>query len=99
MSIPLEEMSLRWKRVQEAMGKADLGGLLVFANQLKTVSIHYVSGYTLLGDRAFCYLAPEGSPVLFISEAWDRERAIQETGFEEVRILGKRLAPGDCRCL
>lgn len=48
MSIPLEEMSLRWKRVQEAMGKGNLGGLLVFANQLKTVSIHYVSGYTLL---------------------------------------------------
>ena len=89
MSIPLEEMSLRWKRVQEAIGKADLGGLLVFANQLKTVSIHYVSGYTLLGDRAFCYLAPGGSLVLFVSEAWDRERAARETGFEEVRLLNK----------
>jgi len=89
MSLPLEEKLLRWRRIQEAMGKADLGGMLVFASQLKTVSIHYLTGYTLLGERAFCYLGPEGPPVLFVSEAWDRERAIRETGVDEVRILGK----------
>ena len=89
MSIPAEEMPRRWKRLREAMARADLGGLLVFSNQLKPVSIHYAAGYTLLGDRAFCYLPVAGPPSLFISEAWDRERAIRETQFEEVSVLGK----------
>ncbi len=89
MSIPLEEMALRRQKIQEAMAEKGLGGLLIFGNQLKTVFIHYVSGYTLLGSRAFCYLPPEGQPVLLISEAWDSDRAVRESGLEDVRVLGK----------
>jgi Xaa-Pro dipeptidase len=89
MSVPVKEMSSRWERVQRAMAKDGLGGLLVFSNQLKSVSIHYATGYTLLGERAFCYLPPAGKPVLLISEAWDLARAVRETQMEDVRVLGK----------
>ncbi len=89
MSVPAEEMSGRWARLQKAMAKDGLEGLLVFSNQLKTVSVHYAAGYALLGERAFCYLPPVGRPVLLISEAWDLARAAQETPVEDVRVLGK----------
>lgn len=89
MSLPTEEMHLRWGRLREAMGKADLGGLLIYSNQLKTASIHYAANYTLLGERASCYLPRSGQPTLFISEAWDRERAMKESPFEDVKVLGK----------
>ncbi len=89
MAVPGEEMSQRWARLQEAMDREALDGLLVFSNQLKTVSVHYVAGYTLIGERAFCYLPVAGRPVLLISEAWDLARAAGETQLEDVRVLGK----------
>ncbi|OGP58648.1 MAG: hypothetical protein A2162_12070 [Deltaproteobacteria bacterium RBG_13_52_11b] len=69
------------------MALAKVGGLLVFANQLKTEPLYYVANYTLLGERAFCYLPIEGQPILFISEAWDQERAAGESSLRDVRIL------------
>lgn len=89
MSVPLEEMSGRWAKLRKAMSDEGLGGLLVFANQINTVALHYCAGYTLFGDRAFCYLPLSGQPVLLISEAWDRDRAVKETLFADVRVLGK----------
>ena len=89
MAVPGEEMSQRWARLQESMAREGLAGMLVFSNQLKTVSVQYAAGYTLFGERAFCYLPPAGRPVLLISEAWDLARAVQETQLEDVRVLGK----------
>ena len=89
MSIPLEEMSARRAKMQEAMAKGGLDGLLVFANQLKPVSLHYVANYTLLGSHAFYWLPLTGLPVLFISEAWDVDRAVKESGLDDVRVLGE----------
>lgn len=88
MSVPPEELDRRWTQLRGAMAGGDVGGLLVFSNQLKTTPIHYVAGYSLLGERAFCYLPSSGPPCLFISEAWDRERAVSESGLEDVEILG-----------
>lgn len=88
MSIPAEELSLRWQRIREAMARSNFGGLLVFSNQLKTEPLHYVSNHTLLGERAFCYLPIEDQPILFISEAWNQERAATESTLKEVRTLG-----------
>lgn len=90
MSLPLNEMSLRRAKLQKAMAEEGMGGLLVFSSQLRTMSIHYVAGYTLLGNRAFCYIPAEGRPVLLISEAWDEDRAVRESGFEDVKVLGER---------
>ena len=87
--LPKEEMPSRWQRIQTAAARAKLGGLLIFSNQLQTEPLHYVSNYTLLGERAFCYLPMEGPPVLLISEAWDLERAVKESQVKEVRVLGK----------
>jgi Xaa-Pro aminopeptidase len=89
MSIPQEELLQRWTKLQEAMVSADWGGLLVFANQLKTANLHYVANYTLLGSRACCYLPPAGSPVLLISEPWDLNRAQEESPIKDVRVLGR----------
>ena len=89
MSIPLEEISQRWERIRQAMGRGDLAGVLVFANQLKTAALHYVSHYALLGERAFCWLPAAGQPVLFLSEAWDLDRASRESPIRDVRALGK----------
>lgn len=87
MSIPTGELPFRWHRIQGAMARSNLGGLLVFSNQLKTEPLHYVANHTLLGERAFCYLPIEGQPILFISEAWDQERAARESKLKGVRIL------------
>jgi Xaa-Pro dipeptidase len=89
MSIPQEELLLRWTKLQEAMAREDLSGLLVFANQLKTANLHYVTNYTLLGSRACCYLPLVGPPVLLISEPWDLERAQKESPIKDIRLLGK----------
>lgn len=89
MSIPLEELSRRWSKLQETMAREDLGGLLVFANQLKTAALHYVANYTLLGSRAGCYLPLVGPPVLLISEPWDLERARGESPISDIRVLGQ----------
>ncbi len=98
MSVPFEEISRRWEKMQEAMAKADLGGLLVFANQMKTAPLHYVANYTLLGRSAFCYLPAGGQPILLISEAWDLDRARQESPLTEIRVLGKNW-PADIAAL
>ncbi|MDP2268399.1 MAG: M24 family metallopeptidase, partial [Deltaproteobacteria bacterium] len=89
MSIPQEELTLRWTKLQEAMAREDLDGLLVFANPLKTAALHYVANYTLIGSRACCYLAPAGPPVLLISEPWDLERARGESPINDIRVLGR----------
>jgi Xaa-Pro dipeptidase len=86
----MEELSLRWTSLQKALTEQGMAGLLVFSSQLRTMSIHYIAGYTLLGDRALCYLPVEGRPVLLISEAWDLARAVAESGLEDVRVLGER---------
>ncbi|MFB3885847.1 MAG: M24 family metallopeptidase [Thermodesulfobacteriota bacterium] len=89
MAIPAGEMESRWARVQEAMARAKLGGLLVFSNQLNSDLVHYVSNYTVLGEKAFCFLPLKGEPVLLISEAWDLERAVRESHLKDVRVIGK----------
>ena len=89
MSIPQEELLLRWTKLQEAMARENWDGLLVFANQLKTANLHYVANYTLLGSRACCYVPPVGPPVLLISEAWDLERAHKESPIKDIRVLGR----------
>src|SRR3972149_9750450 len=94
MTIPVEEMSARRAKMQEAMAKGSLDGLLVFANQLKPVSLHYVANYTLLGSHAFYWLPLTGLPVLFISEAWGMDRAVKEGGLGAVRALGQKWARG-----
>lgn len=89
MSIPKEELLQRWTKLQEAMVREDLNGLLVFANQLKTANLHYATNYTLLGSRACCYLPLVGQPVLFISEPWDLESALRESPIRDIRVLGR----------
>jgi Xaa-Pro dipeptidase len=89
MSIPQEELSQRWTKLQGAMAREDWDGLLVFVNQLKTANLHYVANYTLLGSRACCYLPPAGPPVLLISEAWDLERVRGESPIADIRVFGR----------
>lgn len=89
MSIPQEELSRRWTKVQEAMAREDLGGLLVFANQFRTDALYYTANYTLIGSRACCYLPPIGPPVLLISEPWDLKRAQEESPISDIRVLGR----------
>jgi Xaa-Pro dipeptidase len=94
MSLPAGEIDSRWQRIRGAMTRANLEGLLVFSNQLKPEPIHYVANYTLLGERAFGYLPMEGHPTLFISEAWDQERASRESQLEDLIVSGTNW-PGE----
>lgn len=89
MAPPKKEMMSRWQRIRNRLADAGLGGLLVFSNQMKPEPVHYLTGYRLLGERAFACLAPEGEPVLFISEPWDERRAGQETGLANIRVLAE----------
>jgi len=87
---PSGEMRSRWQKIREAMASYQIGGILVFSNQINPEPIHYLANYTLVGEKAFCYLpAAENQPVLFISEPWNHERAVSESGFKDVRVIGK----------
>ena len=93
MSMLWEDMQSRWKRIRQAMDKADMRGLLVFSDQAHPEPIHFLANYTLVGELAFCYLPPdEDQPVLFISAAWDYERAVTASGLKDVRVIGRSFS-------
>ena len=100
-SLPPKELPLRWKRIQEMMAQENLGGLLFYSNQLRPEYIHYVANYKLLGEKAVCCLPLEGLPALFISEAWDKEMAVVQSGLE-VTVMEKdwprQIAAAARRC-
>jgi len=90
MAPPAEEMRLRWQKIREAMASYRFGGVLVFSNQIHPELIHYLTNYTLIGDKAFCYLPLNADqPILFISESWDYERAVTESKLKDVRVIGE----------
>jgi len=92
MSMIGDEMQSRWQRIRRAMNNTDMGGLLVFSDQACPEPIHFLANYTLVGEEAFCYLPPEeGPPVLFISAAWDYERAATASGLNDVRVMGRNF--------
>ena len=93
MSVLWEDMQSRWKKTRLAMNNANMRGLLVFSDQAQPEPIHYMANYTLVGDEAFCYLPPdEEQPLLFISAAWDYEKAVAASGLKDVRIMGRNFA-------
>lgn len=66
-----------------------IGGLLVYSDQAHPEPIHYISNYIMMGEKAFCYLpSAEGQPVLFISEAWNRDSALATSELSDVRVIG-----------
>ena len=92
MTPPREEMYSRWEKLRAGMRRQQLKGLLVFSSQIKPEPIHYLTNYTLIGEKAFCLLPPnEDPPVLYISAAWDCARAEKEARGVDVRIIGKDL--------
>ncbi len=93
MSMLWEEMQSRWKKIRGAMNNANIGGLLVFSDQAHPEPIHFLANYTLVGEEAFCYLPPdEEQPVLFISAAWDYEKAATVSGLKDVRVMGQSFS-------
>lgn len=89
---PVGEMPMRWRCLQGIMSKSGMGGMLIYANQVKPEAIYYVANYTLLGEHAYCYLPLEGAPELFLSEEWDLDRAAKETGLDKISVMGENWA-------
>jgi len=94
MKPPGGELTTRWQKIREAMMRHQMEGVLVFSDQINPEPIHYAANYTIVGEKAFCYLPQAAeAPVLFISEAWDYETAVATSGLEDVRVIGPNFYP------
>lgn len=90
MSMLWEDMQARWQKIRLAMNNANMRGLLIFSDQAHPEPIHFLANYSLVGDEAFCYLSlDEEQPVLFISAAWDYDKAATVSGLKDVRVIGQ----------
>ncbi len=86
-----QEFESRLSKVRQAMREKGLQTLLVFDsgrhNFLRMNYVAYLTDFISVGPETMLMLPLEEEPVLFLSPAWDMERAREESWIKNVQPL------------
>ncbi len=63
-AIPRSEFVDRIKRIQEALVKNSLDGLMVYGDEYRRENLRYVSNFWPIFERGACFIARKGEPIL-----------------------------------
>jgi Xaa-Pro aminopeptidase len=64
INIPSSEFSERIQRIQEALDKNQLDGLMVYGDEYRRENLRYVSNFWPIFERAACLVPRQGDPIL-----------------------------------
>jgi Xaa-Pro aminopeptidase len=78
-NIPLEEFKTRIERIQDAMQRKNLDGLMVYGDEYRKENLRYVSNYWPIFERSACFIPSQGVPILAVApegEQYAREMTV-----------------------
>jgi Xaa-Pro aminopeptidase len=79
--IPRDEFLARISRIQDALEKHNLDGMMVYGDEYRKESLRYVSNFWPIFERAACFIPRSGKPILASApegEHYVREMCIWE---------------------
>ena len=85
IKIDRQEIERRLDAIRACMENDGLDLLVIHSSPLYSMYIHYASNYDLIGKGATVILPISGDPILYVSEAWDLDRAARVSPIADVR--------------
>ena len=64
MKITKQEFQNRIERIQDAMGRNGLDGLMVYGDEYRKENLRYVSNFWPIFERGACFIPRVGKPIL-----------------------------------
>ena len=86
VAIPKAEFEERIQRLQQAMDRAGIDGVMVYGDEYRKENLRYVSNFWPIFERGACFVPKHGTPILAGApegEAYAREMAV----WEDIRNL------------
>ena len=79
MQIPPDEFASRIDRIQDAMRKEHLDGIMVYGDEYRKENLRYVCNFWPIFERGACFIPPQGQPIVAGApegEAYAREMCV-----------------------
>jgi Xaa-Pro dipeptidase len=90
VSVSAKEITRRIDAVREEMGRAGLGGLIVFSQVVlgEKAAVRYLSGYRLLTRKDYLVLPLSGDPCLIVPTLGQQKAALETSWITDIRHGG-----------
>ena len=86
MKYPGDEPILRFGRIKKEMEKRGFDALVIYSCQWKVEFLHYVANFRVLGKDACVVLPLNGDPIMYLSQAWDEQRAHEDSWIKNIVV-------------
>lgn len=86
IAVPREEFVHRITRIQEALEKRGLDGLMVYGDEYRKENLRYVSNFWPIFERSACFIPRQGNPILAVAPEGEKY-AREMTPWADVRNI------------
>jgi len=88
---PENEPAIRLGRIKNEMEKRGFDVLIIYSCQWKVEFLHYVANFRVLGKDACVVLPLDGEPTLYLSQAWDEQRAREDSWIKNIVVASEGM--------
>ena len=81
------DIKQRFTRLEKIMSQKGCQNLIAYSNAAKPDNVFYLSGYNLYAGEAWAVFNQKGEVSLWFTEAWDAERAKEQSWAEQILLL------------